>query len=450
MRAALINPFGVELFHPGNLLNEICPDYRSLVEFSGDELECMPSLGLLLMAAYFPPEFELRYIQDHFYYDFKNPDSPVYFNEDFDLVVLSGFTMQAPRAYRIADHFRAKGAAVFIGGQHASALPQEAKLHADAVLAGEGEDIFPQALADWQKGTLKPFYYSQKNIPGELIPSPRFDLLTHLERYNKVPIQATRGCPYSCEFCSIKAVYGNRYRKRPVEKVIADLKAAKAIFPHPHIAFTDENMLVDARYAKELVKAMIPLKLSWEAYADLKVAEDGELLDLLRESGCLELEIGLETVNPESLNAVSPFKARLLEKYPAMIKTIQDHGVGVMGLFVLGFDQDGPDIFPRLWDFIEKNRIFESDLAVLNPLPGSPLYRRLKAEGRILSEDWSRYTWNQINFEPKSMSQEELKKGMLWLFKQAHSPKWQQLQNSPLNPRCGRENPTSPKAGGPG
>jgi len=435
----LINPFGVEVFHPGNILSEICPDYRSLVEFSGDELECMPSLGLLMMGAYFPAEIEVSYIQDHFYYDFEHPETPAYFAEDFDLVALSGFTMQIPRAYQIADHFRKKDSTVIIGGQHASSLPQEAKTHCDAVIAGEGEDVFPRALKDWLQGQLKPFYYSQKNIPGELIPSPRFELLTEIARYNKVPVQATRGCPYNCEFCSIKAVYGSRYRMRPVANVIRDLEKAKALFPHPHISFADENMLVDTAYAKELVTAMIPLGLTWEAYADITVARNPELLDLLRVSGCLELEIGLETVNPESLKAVSPFKAGQIEKYPEMIKTIQDHGVGVMGLFVVGFDQDGPDTFERLWDFMETNRIFEADLAVLNPLPGSPLYTRLKEEGRILSEDWGRYTWTQINFQPKLMSVEELKKGMLRLHKKSHSKAWEQLRNSPLNPRFARE-----------
>lgn len=434
MKVGLISPQGIESFYEGNILTEICKNYEELVEFTGDELECMPNLGLLIMSSYFSPEDELRYIEDQFY---RGRESS-YLNENFDLVLLSGFTLQAPRAYELGDHFRKRKIPVVIGGQHASSLPEEAKQHADAVIAGEGEDVFPLFLEDFRQGNLKPFYYSQKQIPADKLRPPRFDILEKYEKYNKVPIQATRGCPYSCEFCSIKAVYGNKYRKKPVGQVINEIKEAKKYFPKFHVAFVDENMMVDKKYSKELVRELIPLDITWEGYCDISVADDEELLDLLRESNCVELEIGIETVNIEALKAVSPWKAKRAINYKESIRKIQDHGVGVMGLFMIGFDQDAPDIFELMWDFIRENDIFEADLAILNPLPGSPIYLRLKKECRILSEDWSRYTWNQINFQPKLMSVDELKRGMLWLQKKMHSPKWIDRKHSVINPRIKR------------
>lgn len=436
MKVGLISPMGVESFYEGNILSDICKSYEELIEFTGDDLECMPSLGLLIMASFFPPEDELRYIEDQFYRTKKG--DPSYFDEEFDLVLTSGFTLQAPRAYEIADHFRSKGSIVIMGGQHASSIPEEAKEHADSVVVGEGEDVFPALLEDLKNGCLKPFYYSGRNIPAEQLPSPRFDILEMTEKYNKVAVQATRGCPYLCEFCSIKAVYGNKYRKKPVDMVIDEIAEAKKYFPNFHVAFADENMMVDKKYSKELVRRLIPLGITWEAYCDISVADDDELLDLMREANCVELEIGIETVNQAALDAVSPWKAKRAPNYKESIKKIQDHGVGVMGLFMIGFDQDDPGIFRKMWDFIKENDIFEADLAILNPLPGSPIYQRLKREGRILSEDWTRYSWTQINYQPKLMTVEELKKGMIWLQKKSHSPEWMERKHSVLNPRVKR------------
>ncbi|MCD6310094.1 MAG: radical SAM protein, partial [Candidatus Eremiobacteraeota bacterium] len=432
----LISPLGIESFYEGNILSDICKNYKELIEFTGDELECMPNLGLLIMASFFSPEDELCYIEDQFYK--QKGEVPFYFNEDFDLILVSGFTLQSPRSYEIADHFRGRGIPVIMGGQHASSLPEEAKNHADAVVIGEGEDVFRQVLEDFRNGKLKPFYYSKRNIPGDQLPSPRFDILKFYERYNKVPIQATRGCPYSCEFCSIKAVYGNKYRKKPVHQVINEIKTARKYFPNFHVVFVDENMMVDKKYSKELVRQLIPLDITWEGYVDITVADDEELLDLMRESNCVELEIGIETVNQAALEAVSPWKAKRVPNYNESIRKIQEHGVGVMGLFMVGFDQDGPDIFERMWNFIKENDIFEADLAILNPLPGSPIYKRLKKEGRVLSEDWTRYTWNQINFQPKLMDVEDLRRGMIWLQKQIHSPEWTKRKHTVINPRVRR------------
>jgi radical SAM superfamily enzyme YgiQ (UPF0313 family) len=443
MKIGLISPHGVEHFQEGNIFNEFISSRKDLSDFTDDELEVMPNLALLTLAGYIDTnEHQVEYIEESFIYE---PGKiPEYFSRHYDLVAISAFTFQAPRAYLLGDRFRSLGIPVVMGGNHITALPDEALLHADFVIAGEGEDVFPQFFEDFKNGTAKRLYESSRSVDLSTIPAPRFDLLLHKERYNKIPIQATRGCPHNCEFCSITAVYGHKFRVKPVENVIEEIKLAKSIFGKPHISFVDENMLVNRKYAKELLKLMIPLDVAWECYCDISVAEDEDLLDLMRESGCYEIQVGLETVNPESLREVSPWKYKKISSYPEYIKKIQGHGVGVMGLFMIGMDCDDTTIFRRLWDFIKENRIFESDLAIMTPLPGSDLYLRLKKEGRVTSEIWNRYTWYHINYKPALMTEEELKKGMLWLHRKIHSPEWMELKESAENPRPRDKNPCMP------
>lgn len=443
MKIGFIAPHGVEVYQEGNILNEIVSSMEEMVDFCEDELEVMPNLALLTMSAYVDTDrHEVKYIEESFIYKpGKNPD---YFDEDFDLVGISAFTRQAPRAYKIADHFRSRGIPVILGGNHITALPDEALKHADYVIVGEGEDTFPRFFEDFEAGKAKRVYESDRSVDLGTIPPPRFDLVSHRERYNKIPLQTTRGCPYHCEFCSITAVFGHKFRVKPVERVAEEIKLVQSLFKDPHFSFVDENMFVNKEYSKSLLRRLLPMGITWECYCDITVAEDEELLDLMRESGCYEIQVGLETVNPESLKEVSPWKYGKVSKYPEDIKKIQEHGVGLMGLFMIGMDRDDNTIFRRLWDFIEENHIFESDLAIMTPLPGSDLYLRLKKENRVTSEIWDRYTWYHINFEPALMTQEELQKGMIWLHKKIHSPEWLKLKNSSLNPRPAEKNPCVP------
>jgi len=386
---------------------------------------------------------DVKYIEESFV--FKPGLKPAYFDYDFDLVGISAFTYQAPHAYEIADHFRSRGIPVIMGGNHITAKPDEALQHADFIITGEGEDTFPRFLADFEKGEAKRIYESSRSVKLGDIPLPRFDLLEHRERYNKIPLQTTRGCPYNCEFCSIIAVYGHKFRIKPVERVIEEVKLVLSLFEKPHFSFVDENMLVNKEYSKDLLRQLLPLGITWECYCDISVAEDEELLDLMRESGCYEIQVGLETVNRESLRVVSPWKYKKALKYPEYIKKIQDHGVGVMGLFMMGMDGDDKTIFRDMWEFIKENHIFEADLAIMTPLPGSRLYDRLKAEGRVTGEEWDKYTWYHINYVPRLMSVDELREGMIWMHKKIHSPGWTKVKESALNPRPDEKNPCKPR-----
>lgn len=444
MKIAFIAPLGVEVYQEGHIFNEFIKNRKELTSFTDDELEIMPNLALLTLAAYARKTGHIvEYFEELDYRDAE--DLPPWLEGGFDLAAISAFTCQAPRAYKIADGLREKGIPVVIGGNHITALPEEALQHADYVIVGEGEDTFPVFLEDFANGVAERVYTSTHSVDMASIPAPLFEILQNPGKYNKIPIQATRGCPRNCDFCSITAVYGHNFRKKPVDRVMEEIRLAVKVFGKPHISFVDENMLIDRPYAKELLTELEKLNLPWECYCDISVADDGELLELMGRSGCYEIQVGLETVNPESLKEASPWKYRQLKSYPEKIKRIQSAGVGVMGLFMLGMDRDGPDIFQRLWDFIRENNIFEADLAIMQPLPGSELFLRLRNENRIVSFCWERYTWYHINHIPAGMTDLELKEGMQWLHRKIHSPRWTEIKKTSLNPRPAHRNPCKPR-----
>jgi radical SAM superfamily enzyme YgiQ (UPF0313 family) len=239
----------------------------------------------------------------------------------------------------------------------------------------------------------------------------------YISKYNRFPIQATRGCPRTCDFCFIHKIYGPKHRHKTVEQVINEVKTIKSMVEQPFISFTDENMFIDRQYSKELVKALIPLNVLWECYCDISVAEDEELLELLFESHCVILLIGLETLNPKNLAEYNPWKHNRIKQYKESINKIQSHGVGVAGLFIVGFEDDEPDVFEHIRDFAIETKLVDIEVSALCPFPGTGLYDRMKAEGRILTEDWEKYTWIHMNFQPMRMTPTQILEGLFRLFK---------------------------------
>ncbi|MCL5035744.1 MAG: radical SAM protein [Chloroflexi bacterium] len=420
MHIGLISPRGSERNQQDNMILEISEILSDNCVFMMDDVERIPNLALLSLAALAPDDVEFTFIEED-YVPLDKVEETI-FAPGFDLACLTATNYQANRAYYLGDELRKRGVPVIIGGLHPSALPDEAAEHADSVAIGEGEDIFPIILEDFRNNELKPFYKSSGNVDLAALPPPRYDLIKHPEYFNKMPVVATRGCPYNCDFCIFPKVYGRKLRKKTVPQVIREIEIIKRIMPDPYIHFCDENMLVDSKYAKELVRALIPHKIEWECFCDIAVADDEELLDLLVESGCRDLLIGLESIDPDVLKNVDAWKSKQLEKYPERIRKIQRHDLSVTGLFIVGFDEDTPDIFKRMRNFIFRSGLLDMDFAILTPMPGTGLYSRLKAEGRILTEDWSRYTWQHVNFMPKNMSPDELQRGLLWLFSQFSRP----------------------------
>jgi radical SAM superfamily enzyme YgiQ (UPF0313 family) len=421
MKIAFISPRGTERNQQNNILYEIFRDLIPVLSFMIDDIEFIPNLGLLQVAALVGREHDVRYI-DEDYIDVKDAQ-PIIFDEDFDLVALSACNNQAFRAYEIADRFRKRGVPVIIGGYHPSALPEESKEHADAVFIGEGEDTFPQFLEDFRKGEVKQFYRSSGNVDLTTLPPPRFDCISNITRFNKFPVFATRGCPHNCDYCSVKMIYGPGYRKKSISQVVSEIEDIKKIYPRPFpfITFSDENLLVDKKWSKELARALIPLNIRWECYCDVSVAWDDELLELLRESNCVELLIGFETINQENMRMGDMFKYHSVKKYAEAIERIQSRGLGVMGLFMFGFDQDFPDIFEKTAQFIRDTNLFDVDFAVLCPIPGTETFERYVREGRILTRNWNRYTWIHVNYQPMRMSAKQLQEGLLYMFREFSS-----------------------------
>ncbi len=380
----------------------------------------LPSLGLLTLAGLTPDKFEIEY---HEIADLKKlPELPTH----FDLVAISTFTAQLKEAYQVADYYRANGVLTVMGGITASSLPEEAREHCDAVVIGEGEPLWPEVLRDFENGCLKPFY--AQSPPGQFdlrdAPMPRFDLLDP-SKYNRLTVQTSRGCPHRCDFCASSILLTQRYKVKPVEKVIAEIHEIKRIWARPFIEFADDNSFVHREHYKKLLRALAKENLRWFTEADVRVAEDDELLGLMRDSGCQQVLIGLESPRRNSLNGVelkNNWKAKQRDFYKAAITKIQSYGITVNGCFILGLDADTPDVFDDVFEFVRGSGLYEVQVTFMTPFPGTPLYYRLKNEGRIIRDKaWELCTLFDINFQPKNMSVAELQSGFLGLVKRLYS-----------------------------
>lgn len=328
--------------------------------------------------------------------------------EDADLVGITAITPSAPRAYEIADLARALGKTVALGGPHPTLMPDEAQPHADAVVLGFAEKAWPRLLDDWVAGTLQP-RYSQRDEVVDLaaVPTARRDLL-RLDRYLKVPVlQASRGCPNDCTFCSIPVVWGRGFHHRPIPSVLEELRSLDA----KTVLFLDPSLAEDPAYARALMEALVPLKIRWAGLTTIKLALEPKMLDLAARSGCLGLLIGFETLAEESLKAL---KKRFSHSahYADAVRAIHDRGMRVLGTFVFGLDEDDEGVFERTAEFIDRARIDLVRYSVFTPFPGTPVFAQLEREGRILTRDWTLYNTEAVVFRPKRMTPERLAEGL--------------------------------------
>jgi len=378
----------------------------------------LPSLGLLTLAGLTPDKCEISY---HEIADLKAlPEMPT----DFDLVAISTFTAQFYEACDVADFYRAKNISVVMGGITVSSLREQAKEHCTSVVIGEGELLWPEVLNDFERGSLKPSYVTDREFDLADAPMPHFDLLDP-DKYNRLTIQTSRGCPHKCEFCASSILLTPRYKVKPVEKVIAEIRAIKKIWPRPFIEFADDNSFAHREHYKKLLRELAKEKVRWFTEADVRVAEDDELLGLMRDSGCQQVLIGLESTGRTSLDGVelkSNWKLRQQDFYKEAIAKIQSYGVTVNGCFILGLDGDTHDVFDSVLNFVRDSKLYEVQVTFLTAFPGTPLYARLKTEGRIIRDRaWELCTLFDINFKPKNMSVEQLQGGFLKLAKQLYS-----------------------------
>jgi len=390
----------------------------------------LPSLGLLTLAGLTPQNIDIRYLEVP---DLKDvPGVP----EEFDAVAISSFSAQIFEAYELADRYRLLGTRVILGGLHVSAVPEEASLHADAVVIGEGEPVWAAVVSDLlgSFGELKRFY-DARLAPYDFCnsPMPRFDLLD-IERYNRLTVQTQRGCPFRCEFCAASVRISPTYKTKPVDRVIAEIRSIKSLWKRPFIEFADDNTFVNKAHSKQLMRALAGENIRWFTETDLSVADDPELLAMMRDAGCAEILIGFEGTTFSGVDGVEQrtnWKAKQVDSYLDAIRRVQDHGVRVNGCFILGLDGSGTESFDETWEFVRASGLYDVQITVQTAFPGTPLYARLKHEGRILREEaWELCTLFDVNFQPAKMSVAELETGLRTLGSRIYSDEFTQTRRS--------------------
>ncbi len=359
-----------------------------------------PSLSLAAIAAVTPTRWQVELADENI--------EKIDFSREVDLVALTAMTPQAPRAYRIADEFRKRGIPVIIGGFHASNLPDEALQHADAVVVGEGELVWPRLLADFEKGSLERSYRAAGHLDMAEIPPARREIFTGKKYLFTNTIQTTRGCPFDCEFCSVTAFYGRKYRKRPVDSILQELEILRQ--KNSFAFFVDDNLVGDRRFALELFDGMRGMNFKWLSHAPIDLAHDPELLRAAGEAGCVGMFVGFESLDEKSLEAMGKVTNRAAS-YLDDSKSFRDNGIGILGSFVLGYDGDTPEVFGKILSFCEQARLEAAIFPILTPYPGTAVRARLESEGRIVSNNWEDYDMGHVTFRPTRMSPEELQAG---------------------------------------
>jgi radical SAM superfamily enzyme YgiQ (UPF0313 family) len=380
----------------------VYPDPNPRVGLSGRKVE---SAALQLLAAITPPEYEVSIAQEHL-------GDPVRFDDaSVDLVGISAMTIQARRAYEIADGYRRAGKKVVLGGIHPSVLPQEALQHADAVVVGEAEPVWSQVLADAAAGHMSGLYRGQDYADLTQLPPYRRQVLTKRSSFSLRSVQAARGCPYDCSFCSATLFAGRKYRYRPVENVVAEIKALKTRF----IFFLDDNIFSNEAYCRALFTELRKLNIIWVGQASLHLtASNPELLKLAAMSGCISLFVGIESLSEANLRgagALAKNRVSTPQEMGASLSVIHEHGIMVMAGVIFGFDDDDPGVFDRTREFLIDNRVALGSFSALTPFPGTRLYDELHAQSRITTYDWSKYDGNTAVFLPKLMTPEQLQEG---------------------------------------
>ncbi len=365
-------------------------------------------LTLTTLAALTPPDIEVKITDENV--------EPIDFDEDVDLVGVTGMVMHAPRAYQIAKRFRQRGIPVVMGGPHASSLPAEAKEHVDAVVIGEAENVWGGLLEDLQKGCLKSFYKAETFCSMEKLPFPRLDLLRKDAYMTTNCAQTTRGCPHQCDFCHVTHFFGKTYRCRPVDEVIEEVKRLEGDF----VVFIDDNITGNRHYAKELFARLKPIKKKWASQASMTLTRDPELLKLAAESGCVSLFVGIESLSSENLKDVNKSFNRA-HQFEEAIKALHDHDIMILAGFIFGLDHDDEGVFERTLRFCERNRIELPSFFILTPLPGTTLFQRMESEGRLLHKDWGQYNGATVVFKPRLMTEETLQRGFNWACKETYS-----------------------------
>ena len=372
------------------------------------ELIRFPQLTMPLLAALAPSDFEIHHTDEIV--------EPVDFSRSTDLAAITANTPAAPHAYALADEFRARGIPVVLGGPHPTLMPHEAKTHADAVVVGEAETTWPQLLADFQRGQMRPFYRAERPPSLSGLPVARRDLLPG-RWYGTGVVIATRGCPNVCDYCTLPHIYHRQMRFRPLDEVEADVASIRG----KALIFWDDNIGADRAYAKALFQRLAPYRKWWTSQATVHVADDEEFLRLAADSGCKALFVGLESVSQPSLEGTGK-GFNQVNRYRDLVERFHAHGIALQAGIMFGFDGDDRSIFGRTVDFMDAIGVDNATISLVVPFPGTTLFRRLESEGRILTRDWSKYNGKtDVVFRPARMAPDELMAGFQWAKRQFYS-----------------------------
>lgn len=368
-RLLLINPRFPESFWSFRwALDRVLPRYRTL----------NPPLGLATLAALTPSHWQIRIVDENV--------EPLPLDPEADVVGICGMGVQFPRQRELLDYFRQRGYYTVAGGSYASLCPEKYAAHADAVVAGEAEYIWPQFCRDFEAGTPASLYRESGVVKLEDSPTPRFDLL-RLDRYSTATLQFSRGCPYRCEFCDIIVMFGRKPRFKSLPQVERELDALRRAGIHK-VFFVDDNLIGNRPAAKTLLRFLADYqtrhgwRFSFGTEASINLAQDPELLDLLRDAGFGWIFIGIETADPATLKATGKTQ-NLHEDTLASVQRIYGHGIDVIAGFIVGFDNDTLETFEQQYRFITHSGIQVAMVGLLTALPRTPLYERLLAQGRI-------------------------------------------------------------------
>jgi radical SAM superfamily enzyme YgiQ (UPF0313 family) len=364
------------------------------------------------LAALVPPDWDVLLHDDAI----EEPD----YEARVDAVGLTVRTVTSFRAYQIADTFRKRGVPVIMGGPHATFHAEEMLEHADAVCVGEAEEVFPRMLRDLEAGRLAPIY--RRDTPANLrgLPTPRWDLLKkgNYAFYSPVVIQHSRGCPYACDFCAERRLNGDfGYRFRPVEDIVREIELSGK----SHVFFAASQFVGNRVYTRALLEALIPLRIRWSALFSAHFCLDEAFLDLAKRSGLLHVNMGVESINEKTLKAMNK-TFNHVHDYVRVIRNLKKRGISFSFNFVIGADEDDPSVFGAIYDFLTEHRVDAAYFNVMAPLRGTPLYARLKAEGRLIDEaNMDRWPGVHCHFVPKNFTPEALVAGVKELQRRFYS-----------------------------
>jgi radical SAM superfamily enzyme YgiQ (UPF0313 family) len=374
-------------------------------------------LPLTVVAALTPCQHQVRIVDENV--------EALDFDTNCDVVGITFMTALAPRAYEIAANFRRRGRIVVGGGYHATLCPEDAALHFDALVVGDAEGAWERLLSDLQRSELQKVYHHPiggervslcADVRPELLqtPVPRRELLQHSARHYATinAVQAGRGCRHNCRYCSVTVFHGRRYRRRLVADVIEELRSLPRNF-----IFVDDNIIADREYALELFRALAPLRKRWVSQCSVLVADDDELLQMLRAAGCCGLFIGIETASDENLTAMNK-QFNHTGSYPERLRKIRRAGIGIVAGMIVGMDGDDTRVFEQTLRFLQATRLDAVQLNILTPLPGTPLYADMVQAGRVTDREWSHYDYRHVVFHPARMTAAELQAGADWLYAQ--------------------------------